>query len=75
MGFVFSESVKNEQLEQSLSEAAQESSLKKLEDAKLHRKYEDALVLLDRIPKKVLDVYVRGGHGRKERFRFPACSA
>lgn len=58
---------KNEQLEQSLSEATQESTLKKLADAKLHRDYEDALALLDRIPKEVLDVYVRGGHGRKER--------
>lgn len=58
---------KNEQLEQSLSEATQESTLKKLADAKLHRDYEDALALLERIPKEVLDVYARGGHGRKER--------
>ncbi len=58
---------KNEQLEQSLSEATQESTLKKLADAKLYRDYEDALALLDRIPKEVLDVYARGSHGRKER--------
>ena len=47
----------NEQLEQSLDEATQESTLKKLADAKLHRDYEDALALLDRIPKEVLAEY------------------
>ena len=47
----------NEQLEQSLDEASQESTLKKLADAKLHRDYEDALALLDRIPKEVLAEY------------------
>ena len=44
----------NEQLERSLDEATQESTLKKLADAKLHRDYEDALALLERIPKEVL---------------------
>ena len=48
----------NEQLEQSLDEATQESTLKKLADAKLHRDYEDALALLDRIPKEVLAQYM-----------------
>ena len=47
----------NEQLEQSLDEATQESTLKKLADAKLHRDYADALALLDRIPKEVLAEY------------------
>ena len=47
----------NEQLEQSLNEATQGSTLKKLADAKLHRDYEDALALLDRIPKEVLAEY------------------
>ena len=45
---------KTEQLEQSLDKATQESTLKKLADAKLHRDYEDAVAGLDRIPKEVL---------------------
>ena len=49
----------NEQLERSLDEATQESTLKKLADAKLHRDYKDALALLDRIPKEVLAEYAR----------------
>lgn len=44
--------------EQSLSEATQESTLKKLADAKQHRDYEDALALLDRIPKEVLKYWM-----------------
>lgn len=48
---------KNERLEQSLDKATQESTLKKLADAKLHRDYEDAPALLDRIPKEVIDAY------------------
>lgn len=50
---------KNERLEQSLDKATQESTLKKLADAKLHRDYEDALALLDRIPKEVLAEYMK----------------
>ena len=42
---------KAEQLEQSLDKATQGSTLKKLADAKLHRDYEDAVAVLDRIPK------------------------
>ena len=42
---------KTEQLEQSLDKATQGSTLKKLADAKLHRDYEDAVAVLDRIPK------------------------
>ena len=38
-----------------------------LADAKLRRDYADAVTVLDRIPKEVLDAYTRGGHGRKER--------
>lgn len=57
----------NAQLEQSLEKATQESTLKQLADAKLRRDYADAVAVLDRIPKEVLDVYARGSHGRKER--------
>ena len=57
----------NAQLEHSLEKATQESTLKQLADAKLRRDYADAVAVLDRIPKEVLDVYTRGGHGRKER--------
>ena len=56
----------NAQLEQSLEKATQESTLKRLADAKLRRDYADAVAVLDRIPKEVLDVYTRG-FGRKER--------
>ena len=48
---------KTEQLEQSLDKATQESILKKLADAKLHRDYEDAVAVLDRIPQGVLAAY------------------
>ena len=48
---------KTEQLEQSLDKATQESTLKKLADAKLHRDYEDAVAVLDRIPQEVLAAY------------------
>lgn len=50
---------KNEQLTESLDKVTQESILKKLADAKLHRDYEDALALLDRIPKEVLAEYMK----------------
>lgn len=40
--------------------------MKQLADAKLQRDYDDAVAVLDRIPKEVLDVYTRGS-GRKER--------
>lgn len=56
----------NIQLEQSLEKATKESTLKQLADAKLRRDYADAVAVLDRIPKEVLDVYTRGS-GRKER--------
>ena len=57
----------NAQLEQSLEKATQKSTLKQLADAKLRRDYADAVAVLDRIPKEVLDVYARGDHGREER--------
>ena len=56
----------NAQLERSLEKATQESTLKQLADAKLRRDYADAVAVLDRIPKEVLDVYTRSS-GRKER--------
>lgn len=57
----------NAQLEKSLDKATEVSTLKALADAKLRRNYEEAVAVLDRIPKEVLDVYARGGYGRKER--------
>ncbi len=57
----------NAELGQSLEKATQESTLKRLANAKLRQDYADALAVLDRIPKEVLDVYSRGGHRRKER--------
>ena len=50
----------NAQLEQTLEKATKESTLKQLVDAKLRRDYADAVAVLDRIPKEVLDVYTRG---------------
>ena len=47
----------NAQLEKSLEKVTKESTLKKLADAKLHRDYEDAVAVLDRIPKEVLAAY------------------
>ena len=49
----------NAQLEESLDKANQKSTLKQLADAKLRRDYEDAVVVLERIPKEVLDVYMQ----------------
>lgn len=56
---------KTEQLEQSLDKATQESTLKKLADAKLHRDYEDAVAVLDRIPQEVLAAYTHRPRGRE----------
>ncbi len=49
----------NTQLEESLEKANQKSTLKQLADAKLRRDYEDAVAVLERIPKEVLDVYMQ----------------
>ena len=45
------------ELEQSLEAATKTSVLKELRDAQLRRDYEDALALLERIPKEVLDEF------------------
>lgn len=57
---------KTEQLEQSLDKATQESTLKKLADAKLHRDYEDAVAVLERIPKEVLAAYTHRTEKERE---------
>ena len=57
---------KTEQLEQSLDKATQESTLKKLADAKLHRDYEDAVAVLDCIPKEVLAAYTHRTEKERE---------
>ena len=57
---------KTEQLEQSLDKATQESTLKKLADVKLHRDYEDAVAVLDRIPKEVLAAYTHKAEKERE---------
>ena len=48
---------KNKKLSESLDEATQESVLKKLNDAKLQREYQEALAILERIPPEVLVEY------------------
>lgn len=45
------------ELEQSLEAATKTSVLKELRDVQLKRDYEDALALLERIPKEVLDEF------------------
>ena len=57
---------KTEKLEQSLDKATQESTLKKLAVAKLHRDYEDAVAVLDRIPKEVLAAYTHRTEKERE---------
>lgn len=57
---------RTEQLEQSLDKATQGSTLKKLADAKLHRDYEDAVAVLDRIPKEVLAAYTHRTEKERE---------
>ena len=48
---------KNKKLSESLEEANHESVLKKLNDAKLQREYEEALVVLERIPPEIITAY------------------
>ena len=48
---------KNKKLSESLDEATHESVLKQLKDAKLQRDYQEAVAILERIPKEVLDAY------------------
>ena len=57
---------KTEQLAQLLDKATKESTLKKLADAKLHRDYEDAVAVLDRIPKEVLAAYTHRTEKERE---------
>ena len=57
---------KTEQLAQSLDKATQESTLKKLADAKLHRDYEDAVTVLERIPQEVLAAYTHRTEKERE---------
>ena len=57
---------KAEQLAQSLDKATQESNLKKLADAKLHRDYEDAVTVLERIPQEVLAAYTHRTEKERE---------
>ena len=49
----------NAQLGESLDKATKKSTLKQLADTKLRRDYEDAVAVLERIPKEVLDVYMQ----------------
>lgn len=49
----------NARLEESLDKANQKSVLKQLADARLRRDYEDAVAVLERIPKEVLNVYMQ----------------
>lgn len=48
---------KNKKLSESLEEANHESVLKKLNDARVQREYQEALAVLERIPPEVIDSY------------------
>ena len=56
---------KNKKLSESLEEATHESVLKKLEDAKLQREYQEALAVLERIPPEVLEEYAKPKASRR----------
>ena len=51
----------NKKISESLDEATHESVLKQLKDAKLQREYQEAVAILERIPKDVLDAYTHMG--------------
>ena len=53
------------ELERSLEAATKTSVLKELRDAQLRRDYEDALTLLERIPKEVIEFYQASKYTRK----------
>lgn len=55
----------NAQLEESLEQATQKSTLKQLADAKLRRDYEDAVAVLERIPSDIIRAYTQP-HTRKQ---------
>ena len=57
---------KNAELAQSLEAATKTSVLKELRDAQLRRDYEDALTLLERIPKEVIEFYQTSKYTRKD---------
>ncbi len=59
----------NEELEKSLEAAEKTSTLKKLADAQLKRDYQEAVALLDQIPKEVLDYYTKAIQTKKEKER------
>ena len=54
------------ELERSLEAATKTSVLKELRDAQLRRDYEDALTLLERIPKEVIEFYQTSKYTRKD---------
>ena len=56
---------KNKKLSESLEEATHESALKKLNDAKLQREYQEALAVLERIPPEVLEEYAKPKASRR----------
>ena len=55
----------NAQLEKSLEKATKESTLKQLADARLRRDYEDAVAVLDRISKEMLEAYTHKSKRRE----------
>ena len=55
----------NTQLEQSLDKVTEKSTLKQLTDAKLRQDYAEAIAVLERIPKEVLDEYIHKSDGRR----------
>ena len=57
---------KNKKLSESLEEATHESVLKKLEDAKLQREYEEALAVLERIPPEIQAEYAHPKGPKRE---------
>ena len=57
---------KNVELAQSLEAATKTSVLKELRDAQLKRDYEDALALLEQIPKEVIEFYQTSKYTRKD---------
>lgn len=61
---------KNERLSSELKESKQESVLKRMSELQLHRDYEQAVALLERIPPEILEMYAGGrdhDRGRKQR--------
>ena len=57
---------KNAELTDALKESEQESTLKKLQDAKLQSDYERAKSILDRIPPEVIKAYTQNSNKKQE---------